>query len=139
MPVPASGSYQPLHMAAEVGAGDVVAMLLAAGADPSARTVDVGGATPLHFAAAAGEVTGIPALLDAGADVDARETSWGQTPLMFAASRGRADAVLLLLEGGADHRITSQVIDVAARAVTDRVERRPPESGDPGRRGLEPY
>ena len=118
------GAYQPLHMAAEVGAGRIVALLLSAGADPGARTVDVGGATPLHFAASAGEVTGIRALLEAGAEVDAREASWGQTPLMFAANRGRTEAVRLLLEAGADHGITSSVIDVASRAVTDRLEQR---------------
>ncbi|NNM32979.1 MAG: hypothetical protein HKO53_07915 [Gemmatimonadetes bacterium] len=117
------GAYQPLHMAAEVGSGRIVALLLEAGADPEVRTVDVGGATPLHFAAGAGEVSGVQALLDAGAEVDVRERAWGQTPLMFAASRGRTAAVKALLGAGADHGVTSTVIDVAARAVTDRVQR----------------
>lgn len=118
------GAYQPLHMAAEVGNGRIVSLLLEAGADPGIRTVDVGGATPLHFAAAAGDVSAVQALLDAGAEVDARERAWGQTPLMFAASRGRTAAVGALLAAGADHGVTSKVIDVAARAVTDRLQQR---------------
>ena len=117
------GAYQPLHMASEVGSGRIVTLLLDAGADPTARTVGVGGATSLHFAAGSGDVTAVRALVEAGAEVDAREMSWGQTPLMFAASRGRTGAVNALLEAGADHRATSLVIDVAARAVTDRLER----------------
>ncbi|MDH3223762.1 MAG: ankyrin repeat domain-containing protein, partial [Gemmatimonadota bacterium] len=84
----------------------------------------VGGSTPLHFAARAGDVVAVRALVEAGAEVDARELAWGQTPLMFAASRGRTEASVLLLEAGADPAVTSKVIDVAARAVTDRLEKR---------------
>lgn len=117
------GHYTPLHLAAAGGAGEVVEVLLGAGADPSAPTRETGGARPLHFAAAAGGERAIRALLDAGADADAVEEAWGQTPLIFAASRGRAGAVRLLLKAGADPSVSTRVIDVAERAVADRIER----------------
>ncbi|MXX34891.1 MAG: hypothetical protein F4Z50_09015, partial [Gemmatimonadetes bacterium] len=78
---------------------------------------------PLHFAAGAGSARAIDALVAAGADVNAAEESWGQTPLVFAASKGRTAAVRTLLEGGADPAIHTRVMDVAARAVYDRIER----------------
>lgn len=116
------GAYTPLHLAARSGSGEVVAMLLDAGADPSVATTEVGGARPLHFAAEAGSVEAIRALLTAGADPDATETAWGQTPLMFAASAGRTDAVQALLDAGADPEIRSLVVDLAERAAADRID-----------------
>ena len=117
------GQYRPLHLAAEVGAAAVVRRLLKAGADANVVSIGVGGAAPLHFAAASGNVDAVAALVEHGAEVDAREEAWGQTPLMFAASRGRTGAVQALLAAGADPSATTRVIDVASRAVTDRVER----------------
>ena len=117
------GHYTALHMAGEVGAGEVVELLLDAGADPMARISVAGHPTALHFAAASGSARAVEALLGAGADVNAREESWGQTPLMFAASKGRTEAVWSLLAAGADASIHSQVMDVVARAVADRIER----------------
>ncbi len=117
------GHYTALHMAGEVGAGEVVELLLDAGADPMARVSVAGHPTALHFAAASGSARAVEALLGAGADVNAREESWGQTPLMFAASKGRTEAVRSLLAAGADASIHSQVMDVVARAVADRIER----------------
>ncbi len=117
------GHYTALHMAGEVGAGEVVALLLEAGADPMARVVGAGSPTALHFAAASGSVLAVDALLGAGADVNATEESWGQTPLIFAASKGRTEAVRALMAAGADASVHSRVMDVVARAVTDRIER----------------
>ncbi len=117
------GYYTALHMAGEVGAGEVVALLLDAGADPMARVDVAGSPTPLHFAAASGSVRAVEALLDAGADANATEESWGQTPLIFAASKGRTEAVRSLLAAGADASMHTRVVDVVARAVTDRIER----------------
>ena len=98
-------------------------MLLGAGADPTARIVGAGSPTPLHFAAAAGSERAVEALVAAGADVNAAEQAWGQTPLIFAASKGRTEAVRALLEAGADPSVHTRVIDVAERAVSDRIER----------------
>lgn len=117
------GRYTPLHLAAQAGAGEVAELLLAAGADPSAATEGTGGAQPLHFAARAGDRRTVEALLAAGADPDAAETAWGQTPLIFAASAGRTASVRALLAAGADPSVATKVIDVAERAVSDRIER----------------
>ena len=117
------GQYTPLHLAAQGGAGEVVEMLLGAGADPLARTRGAGAAAPLHFAAASGSVPTVEALVAAGADVNAAEEAWGQTPLIFAASKGRTGAVRALLAAGADPAVHTTVMDVAARAVSDRIER----------------
>ncbi len=117
------GFYTPLHLAAQSGAGEVVEMLLDAEADPSAPTEGAGAATPLHFAAASGNVRSVEALVAAGADANAAEEAWGQTPLVFAASKGRTEAVRALLTAGADPSIHTRVMDVAARAVSDRIER----------------
>lgn len=117
------GHYTPLHVAAQAGAGEVVEMLLGAGADPELAARAGGGARPLHLAAASGSERAVEALVAAGADVNATEESWGQTPLIFAASKGRTDAVRALLEAGADPAMHTGVMDVTARAVYDRVER----------------
>ena len=117
------GPYTPLHLAARAGAGEVTELLLGAGADPNAATRSSGGARPLHFAAEAGDARTVEALLDAGADPNAAETAWGQTPLIFAASAGRTAAVRSLLAAGADPSAATKVIDVAERAVADRIER----------------
>lgn len=117
------GAYTPLHLAAQAGAGEVAELLLAAGADPRAATGGTGGARPLHFAARAGDERAVAALLAAGADPNAAETAWGQTPLIFAASAGRAASVRALLAAGADPSVATKVIDVAERAVSDRIER----------------
>ncbi len=117
------GLYTPLHLAAQAGAGAVAELLLAAGADPGAATRETGGARPIHFAAQAGDERTVEALLAAGADPNAAETAWGQTPLVFAASAGRTEAARLLLAAGADPSATTKVIDVAERAVADRIER----------------
>ena len=117
------GHYTPLHVAAQAGAGEVVEMLLGAGANPELATRAGGGARPLHLAAASGNARAVAALVAAGADVNATEESWGQTPLIFAASKGRTEVVRALLQAGADPAVHTQVMDVTARAVYDRVER----------------
>jgi len=62
-------------------------------------------------------------LLEGGADVDIKDGAWGQTPLMFASSYDRVEALRALVRGGADLGVVSAVVDVAARARTDRLDR----------------
>ncbi len=80
---------------------DVVAPLLAAGADVNARALS--DFTALHCAARDGHIRAAELLLAHGADVNARTVS-GQTPLHFAVRRGHDDIVALLAEKGADVR-----------------------------------
>ncbi len=117
------GHYTPLHVAAQAGAGEVVEILLGAGADPEMPLTAGGGARPLHLAGASGDARSVAALVAAGADVDATEESWGQTALIFAASKGRTAVVRTLLEAGADPAVHTSVMDVTSRAVYDRIER----------------
>lgn len=89
-----------LHWAVYNAHADMVQMLLAAGADPRAKT-RLGGITPLMMAAKNGEAGLMKLLLDAHEDVRTTNSN-GTTPLMLAAASGKADAVKLLLDRGAD-------------------------------------
>lgn len=74
---------------------EVLRILLAAGADPTATAAD--GETPLHVAARAGRVAAIDLLLDRGVHVGATSNR-GRTPLHAAAERGRDRAVVRLID-----------------------------------------
>ncbi len=91
-----------LHTAAEAGREDVVRLLLAAGANPNARTID--GETPLHLAAKTGHRIIAELLLDSGADVNAKNIG-ELTPLHMAAVTGNLELARLLLAKGADVNI----------------------------------
>lgn len=78
----------PLHAAAVQGHADVVALLLASGADPDARAE--GGSTPLLLAAAGGHVEVVESLLARGADPQARDAQ-GRSAAHHAADRGHAE------------------------------------------------
>lgn len=86
--------YTPLHRASYSGRYEVVRELLAAGADPDARTSD--GWTPLHSACRWNQGDCADLLLAAGAGVNA-QTNGGHTPLHLAAVHGRAREVLQVL------------------------------------------
>ena len=93
--------WTPLHFAARNGEPAVVQALLAAGADPNARTKDK--LTSLHAAARYNEnPLVVEALLAAGADPNARD-KYKNTPLhFFAAGNGEPAVVQALLAAGAD-------------------------------------
>ncbi|MBS1792178.1 MAG: ankyrin repeat domain-containing protein [Acidobacteria bacterium] len=107
-PLPDTGET-PLHAAlckADSYAHElVVKVLLAAGANPNAKTnpsVETGGfmrdcrtkaETPLHRAAAFGTADAIQVLLDAGADLEAKDMN-GDTPLSWASWYLRPDSIL---------------------------------------------
>ncbi|MDT0386406.1 ankyrin repeat domain-containing protein [Streptomyces dubilierae] len=97
---------------------EVVAVLVAAGADPNARFGGAHEETPLHWAASNDDVPVLDALLAAGADIEAPgAVIAGGTPLADARAFGQWRAALRLVEHGA--RTTLQ--DAATLGLLDRV------------------
>lgn len=102
------GSGTPLHMAADwpgffARGPEVVDVLIAAGADPSAPVKGSWHAeTPLHWAASSDDVEVARALIDGGADIEATGASIaGGTPLDDAVGYGCWRVARLLVERGA--------------------------------------
>jgi len=102
------GSGTPLHMAADwpgffPRGPEVVAVLIAAGADPGAAVEGSWHAeTPLHWAASSDDVEVARALIDGGADIEAAGASiGGGTPLDDAVGYGCWRVARLLVERGA--------------------------------------
>ena len=90
-----------LHCAAWKGHPEVVAHLLAVGADVHAHNAnDHWGTTALHAAAHANHRPIVQALIDAGADVNARDPQ-GRTPLDHTAFHKAAAAAKVLAAHGA--------------------------------------
>ncbi|XP_043515148.1 ankyrin repeat domain-containing protein 50 isoform X3 [Frieseomelitta varia] len=89
----------PLNLAARHGYGDVVRVLLAAGA--CADHADCDGWTALRAAAWGGHTQVVTILLERGAAVDHQDKD-GMTPLLVAAFEGHRDVCELLLEYEAD-------------------------------------
>jgi len=88
----------PLHWAAEQGKPEIVALLLARGADPTAK--NLAGSTALHTAAKLGWEPVVRLLLERKLDPNAANLV-GVTPLMLAARSGNASVVRLLIAAGA--------------------------------------
>jgi ankyrin repeat protein len=93
--------FTALHLAAFLGGGEAVRLLLAAGAPANADAENPARVRPLHSATAARDHDAVRALLDAGADPDARQQG-GFTPLLAAAHADDPELVRLLLAHGAD-------------------------------------
>ena len=88
-----------LYAAAEQGHGEIVAGLVAAGADINAAKEN--GATPLFIAAQRGHGEIVSGLVAARADINAA-TRRGWTPLFIAAHNGHGEIVSGLVAAGAD-------------------------------------
>ncbi|KAL3732566.1 hypothetical protein ACJRO7_029250 [Eucalyptus globulus] len=86
----------------ELEGRELVRLLLAAGADPTAQ--DAHGRTILHTAAMADDVELVKAILDAGVDVNIRDMH-NMIPLHTALSRGARSCVGLLLYAGANYNL----------------------------------
>ena len=96
--------WTALHLAAHFDRDDVVALLLARGADVHARSTNSMTNTALHAAlAGTARLTLVERLLDRGADVNAVQGG-GYTPLHEAVLKGNREVVALLLRRGADVR-----------------------------------
>ncbi|MGV9881684.1 ankyrin repeat domain-containing protein [Streptomyces sp. NPDC003006] len=131
----AAGTRSLLHIATDwpghFPAGpEVIAALVAAGADPDAHFVGAHAETPLHWAASSDDVAALDALIAAGADIEASgAVIGGGTPLADARGFGQWRAARRLLEHGA--RTTLQ--DEATLGLLDRVRARltaRPPTGD---------
>ena len=103
-PAAADGTT-PLHRAAQRGDLALVRQLLAAGADPVARTRY--GVTPLELASAGAGPEVVEALLAAGADANS-VTREGETVLMAASRAGNVGAVRALLARGASPNLAEE-------------------------------
>ena len=88
-----------LHWAAAGGQNEIVKLLIAKGADVSAKTDN--GVTPLHSAARGGQKEIVELLIAKGEEVNVKSSS-GYTPLHSAASYGQKEIVELLITKGAD-------------------------------------
>lgn len=98
----------PLHWAAELGQGEMAAVLARAGANVHALT-RLGDYTPLHLAAKAGAVDVARVLLDHDADPSASTSAGGVTPLHYAAASGADVLVSMLVSAGADVDVTEMM------------------------------
>jgi len=87
----------PLHFASDGGSREMIAFLIANGADVKATDPD--GSTPLHWAAWAGQADAARALIAAGADPNARNGR-GADALESAFYGRHPEAVEALLQGG---------------------------------------
>ncbi len=90
--------WRPLVLAVDRGAPDMVALLIARGADPNCRSR--AGEPVLIRALVGGDVRIVRRLLEAGADPTSRAVG-GYSALMVAVQYGRREAIGLLLAAGA--------------------------------------
>ncbi|MEV6750908.1 ankyrin repeat domain-containing protein [Streptomyces sp. NPDC051214] len=121
---PAAGRRSLLHIATDwpghrPHTAEVIATLVAAGADPDARFVGAHTETPLHWAASNDDITALDALIAAGADIEASgAVIGGGAPLADARGFGQWRAARRLLEHGA----RADLQDAATLGLLDQVE-----------------
>jgi uncharacterized protein len=93
--------WSPLHLAAYFGHKKIAEMLIAQGADVTARSRNSTGNTPLHAALAGNHKLVAGLLLGHGADVNAADAA-GWRPLHLAAANNNIDVMSALIAQGAD-------------------------------------
>jgi ankyrin repeat protein len=129
------GSGTPLHAAADwpgffPHGPEVVAMLIGAGADPSAPVQRSWHAeTPLHWAASSDDAEVAQALIDGGADIEAAGASIaGGTPLDDAIGYGCWQVARLLVERGARVDGLGQAAALGLRSRAEELVAASPQS-----------
>jgi uncharacterized protein len=99
--------WTPLHLAAFFGHAKIVELLLAHGADVTARSTNPNGNTPLHAALAANQKMAAGLLIGHGADLNAADAG-GWRPLHLAAANNNLDSMRTLIAQGADTNATNK-------------------------------
>jgi len=98
--------FTPLHLAAFLGRGDAVRLLLDRGADVASVSRNDMAVEALHSAVAGGHRDIVAALLVGGADPNARQHD-GFTPLTAAERHEDPELVRLLMDHGAEEAATA--------------------------------
>ncbi len=106
-----------LNDAAALGDVEVIARLLAEGADIDARDAD--GRTPVMAATVARQTAAVRLLIDAGADVDIRDDRL-DNPFLYAGAEGLLDILRLVNEAGADPALTNRYGGIALIPACER-------------------
>jgi ankyrin repeat protein len=97
--------FPPLHWAVIRNKGDIVKLLVHAGAKLDSRLS--GGWSIMHTAVVYSNIDIIKFLIDAGADIDALD-DYKWTPFYWAIFKKRPDAAKLLIQSGAEINLKTQ-------------------------------
>ena len=108
--------WRPLSVAASVGFGEMLKLLMDRGADPN--KTNGGGGTALHAAAGLASAAHVRMLLERDANPNILDDN-GDTPLSIAAKAGRDEAIELLLALKADPNLKTGKAWTALQYATD--------------------
>jgi uncharacterized protein len=142
----AARDWRPILEAALFGEPAITRALLAAGADPNARSKSESRYRPLHRAIEpkvsirrkAGHLEVLHTLIDAGADVDGLGGWYDGRPLQTAARDGMADCAEILLARGARRDIFTAALIGDPTLLDDELRRDPAKATALAQSGSEP-
>jgi ankyrin repeat protein len=99
--------WTPLHLAAFFGHARIAELLLAAGADVTARSRNTIAKTPLHAALAGNHKFVAGLLIGGGSDLNAADGN-GWHPLHIAAANNNLETIKVLIAQGADATLANR-------------------------------